>query len=121
MALAGLSFSNDHKYAAYGISKGGSDWREFFVKEVESGKVLNDHLKWIKFSGMSWYKNGFFYTRYDTPAKGDELKGENKNAKIYYHLLGTSQSEDKLIHQDAAHPERSFFIGADRGRGLYHN
>ncbi len=112
VALAGLSFSNNHKYAAYGISKGGSDWREFFVKEVATGNDLDDHIEWIKNSGVSWYKNGFFYTRYDTPAKGDELKGENKNAKIYYHLLGTSQTEDKLIHQDAAHPERSFFIGA---------
>ncbi|MDX2431219.1 MAG: prolyl oligopeptidase family serine peptidase, partial [Bacteroides sp.] len=112
VALAGLSFSNDHKYAAYGISKGGSDWKEFFVKEVTTGNVLEDHIEWIKNSGVSWYKNGFFYTRYDTPAKGDELKGENKNAKAYYHQLGSPQSADVLVHQDAANPERSFFIGA---------
>lgn len=110
VALAGLSFSNDHQYAAYGISKAGSDWREFFVKDVASGQDLDDHIKWIKNAGASWYKDGFFYTRYDTPAKGDELKGENKNAKAYYHKLGTAQSEDVLVHQDTAHPDRSFFM-----------
>jgi len=112
VALAGLSFSNDHKYAAYGISKGGSDWREFFVKEIASGINLEDHIEWIKNSAVSWYKDGFFYTRYDTPAEGEKLKGENKNAKVFYHKLGTPQSEDSLVHQDAAHPDRSFHMGA---------
>jgi prolyl oligopeptidase len=110
VALAGLSYSKDHKYAAYGISKGGSDWKEFFVKEIATGNDLEDHIEWIKNSGVSWYKNGFFYTRYDTPARGDELKGENKNAKIYYHQLGTPQSGDLLVHQDEAHPDRSFYM-----------
>lgn len=111
VALAGLSFSNDHKYAAYGISKGGSDWREFFVKDIAAGNDLEDHVEWIKNSEVSWYKNGFFYTRFDTPAKGDELKGENKNAKAYYHQIGTLQSEDLLVHKDEAHPDRSFHMG----------
>ncbi len=111
VALAGLSFSNNHKYAAYGISKGGSDWREFFVKDVTTGSDLEDHIEWIKNSEVSWYKNGFFYTRYDTPAKGEELKGENKNAKAYYHQIGTPQSEDMLVHKDEAHPDRSFQMG----------
>jgi prolyl oligopeptidase len=111
VALAGLSFSNDHKYAAYGISRGGSDWREFYIKDVETGRDLEDHIEWIKNSGVSWYKDGFFYTRYDTPAKGDELKAENKNAKAYYHRLGTLQSEDMLVHHDATHPDRSFYMG----------
>jgi prolyl oligopeptidase len=109
-ALAGLSFSKDHRYAAYGISKGGSDWREFYVKEVATGNELKDHIEWIKNSGVSWYKDGFFYTRYDTPARGDELKAENKNAKIYYHHLGTLQAEDMLVHQDETHPDRSFYL-----------
>jgi prolyl oligopeptidase len=110
VALAGLSFSKDHKYAAYGISRGGSDWREFSVKEVASGNELKDHIEWIKNSGVSWYKDGFFYTRYDTPAEGEELKGENKNAKIYYHHLGALQAEDMLVHQDESHPDRSFYL-----------
>ena len=93
---------------AYAISRGGSDWREFFVKEIESGDQLEDHLEWIKFSGISWYKDGFFYTRYPQPEEGDELKGANMNARIYYHRIGTPQSEDLLIHQDEAHPEWGF-------------
>jgi prolyl oligopeptidase len=111
VALAGLSVSNDQKYMAYAISKGGSDWREFFVRDVESREDLEDHLKWIKFSGMSWYKDGFFYTRYPTPKEGDELKAANLNAKVYYHRIGTEQSEDLLIHQDEANPEWGFGLG----------
>ena len=111
VALAGLSISNDHKFLAYAISKGGSDWREFFVKDVESGEDLEDHLQWIKFSGMSWYKDGFFYTRYATPEAGDELKAANLNAKVYYHRVSTDQSEDLLIHKDDANPEWGFGLG----------
>lgn len=110
VALAGLSYSKDHQYVAYGISKGGSDWREFFVKEIATGNDLGDHIEWIKNSGVSWYKRGFFYTRYDTPAMGDELKGENKNAKIFYHALGTLQLDDRLVHKDEANPDRSFYM-----------
>lgn len=110
VALAGLSYSKDHQYVAYGISKGGSDWREFFVKEIATGNDLGDHIEWIKNSGVSWYKRGFFYTRYDTPAMGDELKGENKNAKIFYHALGTLQPDDRLVHKDEANPDRSFYM-----------
>jgi len=111
VALAGLSISNDNKYMAYAISKGGSDWREFHVKDVESGQDLDDHLQWIKFSGMSWYKDGFFYTRYATPEEGDELKAANVNAKVYYHRVGTEQNEDLLIHKDDANPEWGFGVG----------
>jgi prolyl oligopeptidase len=108
VALSGYSISNDHKYMAYGIFRGGSDWREFFVKEIESGKLLADHLEWIKFSGISWYKDGFFYTRYARPEEGDELKAANINARIFYHRIGTPQSEDLLIHKDETHPEWGF-------------
>jgi len=108
VALSGYSISNDHKYMAYGISRGGSDWREFYVKEIESGNLLEDHLEWIKFSGISWFKDGFFYTRYARPEEGDELKAANMNARIYYHRIGTPQSEDQLIHKDEANPEWGF-------------
>ncbi len=111
VALAGFSVSNDQKYAAYGISRGGSDWREFMVKDVESGEDLEDHLKWIKFSGIAWLGDGFFYTRYDEPKEGDELKGENKNSKVFYHKVGTGQSEDLLIHKDPANPDWGFSVG----------
>ncbi len=108
VALSVLKASNDHHYLAYGISRAGSDWQEFYVMEIPSGKQLADHLEWVKFSDIAWYRDGFFYTRYDTPAKGDELKAENKNAKIYYHKVGTPQSEDMLIYKDEAHPEWGF-------------
>ncbi len=108
ISLTNFSVSNDGKYLGYGISRGGSDWQEFYVKEIETGKVLKDHLQWIKFSGIAWYKDGFFYNRYPTPAKGDELKGENKNSKIYYHKIGTSQKDDVMVYEDTANPEWSF-------------
>jgi prolyl oligopeptidase len=111
VALSTLSVSNDQKYLAYGISKGGSDWQEFFVRDVETREDLSDHLNWIKFSGMSWYKDGFFYTRYATPEAGEELKAANMNAKVYYHRVGTDQTEDLLIHQDESHPEWGFGVG----------
>jgi prolyl oligopeptidase len=119
VALSGLSISNDQKYAAYGISKGGSDWREFFVKDIATGKDLDDHLEWIKFSGMSWFKDGFFYTRYEQPEEGDELKAANLNARIFYHKVGTPQSEDLLIYQDADHPERGFTLGVTEDESYF--
>ena len=108
VALSVFSVSRDIKYVAYGISRAGSDWMELFVRDIETGKDLDDHLKWIKSSGASWYRNGFFYMRFDEPREGDELKGENLNSKIYYHRIGTGQQADILIYSDAAHQERSF-------------
>jgi prolyl oligopeptidase len=110
VALSDFSVSNDAKYAGYGISRAGSDWKEFFIKDIETGKDLEDHLKWIKFSGMSWFKNGFYYSRYDEPADGDELKAENINNKVYYHQVGTPQSEDILIYKDSEQPDRGFGV-----------
>ncbi|TRX71382.1 prolyl oligopeptidase family protein [Carboxylicivirga sp. M1479] len=108
VSLTNFSVSNDGKYLGYGISRGGSDWREFFIKDIKSGELLKDHLQWIKFSGIAWYKDGFFYNRYPTPLKGDELKGENTNSKLYYHKVGTSQDKDVLIYEDTQNPEWSF-------------
>lgn len=110
VALSAISVSNDHRYFAYGISRGGSDWNEFYVREIETGRDLEDHLQWIKFSGIGWLENGFYYTRYDKPAEGDELKAENKNAKVFYHRVGTAQEEDLLVHEDPTHPDRGFSI-----------
>ncbi len=109
VALSAFSVSDDVKYLGYGISRGGSDWREFFVRDIKTKKYLKDHLKWIKFSGIAWYKDGFFYTRYPEPKEGDELKGANLNSKIYYHKVGTPQSEDKLIYEDKEHPKWGFY------------
>ena len=71
---------------------------------------LDDHLMWIKFSGMSWYGDGFFYSRYPEPAKGDELSGMNENSKVYYHKIGDKQENDRLVYEDLAHPNWGFGV-----------
>jgi prolyl oligopeptidase len=101
VALANFGISKDGKYMAYAISRGGSDWREIFVKNVETGKDLNDHLKWVKFSNISWSgESGFYYSRYDAPAEGEELTNLNEYQQLYYHELGDAQSKDKLVFKD---------------------
>lgn len=112
VALAAFSISPDEKYVAYGISRAGSDWMEYFVKDVETGTDLDDHLEWIKSSGAAWLNDGFFYSRFDTPTEGDVLKGENINSKVFFHTAGTLQSEDLLIYADPEHPERTFSVDA---------
>ncbi|MEW6195988.1 MAG: prolyl oligopeptidase family serine peptidase [Bacteroidota bacterium] len=111
ISLAGLSFSKDYKYATYLISKGGSDWREIYVMDVATKKLTEDKILWAKFTGASWYKDGFFYSRYDEPKVGEELKGKNEFQKLCYHKLGTQQSEDKLIIEDKENPKRGFGAG----------
>src|SRR5678815_539029 len=100
VALSGLQVSPDGKLLAYSLSASGSDWQEWKVRDVATGKDLSDDLKWVKFSGASWTRDGkgFFYCRYDEP-KSDALKGTNYFQKIYYHKLGTPQSEDVLAYE----------------------
>ncbi|WP_414550644.1 prolyl oligopeptidase family serine peptidase [Anabaena sp. CCY 0017] len=103
IALSGLAISDNGQLLAYGLSSSGSDWQEWKVRDVETGEDLQDHLKWIKFSGASWTKDnqGFFYSRYDEPNEKTKLEDVNYYQKLYYHQLGTSQSEDILIyHRD---------------------
>ena len=111
VSLTNFTLSEDGKYAAYGVSRGGSDWREFYVKDVATGKDLDDHIVWAKFSGISWYKDGFFYSRFPEPKEGDALKGVNTNSMVYYHKIGTPQSEDKLFYEDPEHPQWGFSAG----------
>jgi prolyl oligopeptidase len=100
VALSGTQVSNDGKLLAYSLSASGSDWQEWKVRDVETGKDLSDHLKWVKFSGASWAHDdsGFFYSRYDEP-KGDSLKDTNYFQKVYFHKLGTPQSADVLVYE----------------------
>lgn len=96
-SLGGLSFSEDGKTLAYSISEGGSDWRKIIVMDAESREIKEDTLIDVKFSGISWKGNeGFFYSSYDKP-KGSELSAKTDQHKLYYHKLGTPQSQDKLI------------------------
>jgi len=108
VALSDVSVSKDGKYLAYSTSSGGSDWNEINVMEIESGKLLKDHVKWVKFSGISWKDDGFFYSSYDKPDEEDVLSGQNRFHKVYYHKLGTEQEEDKLIFSDTEKPLRNF-------------
>lgn len=108
VSLSGISFSKDAKYMAYGISKAGSDWNEWYVMEVANGKKLDDKLEWIKFSGVAWKGDGFYYSRYEKPAEGDALKGKNTNNRMYFHKLGDPQDKDELIYEDKEHPQWSF-------------
>ncbi len=109
IALGGTSVSPDAKYLGYSISRGGSDWNEICVMEIESRTMLKDSIHWVKFSGISWYKNGFYYSSYDAPAEGQALSGSNQFHKIFYHTLGTAQSDDKLIFEDKVNPLRNFY------------
>lgn len=96
-SLAGLEFSKDSKTVAYAISEGGSDWRKVIIMDVTSKAILEDTLTDIKFSGLSWKGNeGFYYSSYDKPT-GSELSAMTDQHKLYYHTLGTPQSEDKIV------------------------
>ncbi len=106
VALKSLRFSNDGRYAAYVISRNGSDWQEIYVRDVATGKDLTDHLVWCKFSDATWRGDGFYYMAYDAPEEGHETSAKNEVAKIYYHKIGTPQSADRLFYQDPAHPQR---------------
>jgi len=110
VALSGMSISNDYKYMAYSVSAAGSDWREIRVREIATGNDLPDVLNWVKFSGMAWYQDGFFYSRYDAP-EGSALSAKNTFAKVYYHKLGTAQKDDKLIFEDSKNAMRYYYAG----------
>ena len=98
--------NKDGRYAAWGISKGGSDWQEYYVRDLQSGMDLGDTLSWVKVSGIAWQGNGFYYSRYPAPEKGKELSTKNENHQVWYHTVGTKQSEDKLIYSDPKNPQR---------------
>lgn len=110
VALSGLSISKNGKLMAYGLSTAGSDWQEWKVRDVDSGEDLPDHLKWIKFSGASWTheQQGFFYSRYAEPNESTKLEDVNYFQKLYYHRLGTPQSEDILIYERPDQKEWGF-------------
>ncbi|RMD99016.1 MAG: S9 family peptidase, partial [Bacteroidetes bacterium] len=106
-----IGVSDDNKYLAVSRQDAGSDWQQIHVYEVESMNKLPDELKWVKFSGASFWKDGFFYSRYPEPAPGTELSGNNLFHSIYYHKLGDPQENDKLIFMDKANPTYYHFGG----------
>ena len=114
VALKSISFSNDGKYLAYVISRNGSDWEEIYVKDVATGKLLDDHIVWAKFTGAAWQGDGFYYSAYDAPEQGHETSAKNSVQKVYYHKLGTPQSQDVLFYQNPAYPLRFYGVGVNK-------
>jgi len=110
IALTGFSPSRNGHLVAYGLSAAGSDWQEWRVRDAETGTDLSDHLKWIKFSNVTWTPDnqGFYYSRYDEPKPGNELKDVNYYQKLFYHRLGTAQAEDRLVYERKDQKEWAF-------------
>ncbi len=114
VALADYSISEDGTYMAYAISRGGSDWREIYVRNVATGEDLGDHVEWVKFSDISWLgEEGFVYSRYDAPDQGEELTNLNEFQQVFYHKLGADQSGDQLIYKDAENALRNYTAVVD--------
>ncbi|MDP6039676.1 MAG: prolyl oligopeptidase family serine peptidase, partial [Candidatus Latescibacteria bacterium] len=113
IALTGHAVSDDGQYFAYGLSSAGSDWQEWKVREIDTGKDLSDHIKWVKFSNAAWTPDGtgFYYSRYDEPKEESQYKDANYNQKLYYHSLGTSQDDDILIYERPDQKEWGFHGG----------
>ncbi len=129
VALTGISRSNDGKRTAYTISRNGSDWTEIYVMDTESKELLEDHIEWAKFTGVDWQDDGFYYSAYPRPEAGKEFSNSNENHQIYFHKLGTPQSEDQLVYEDPKNPlhfhsawvpdsrDYLFVIGSGEGNG----
>lgn len=109
IAISILGFSQDDRYLAYAQSEAGSDWQQIRVMEIAGRKALPDVLKWVKFSGAAWHEEGFFYSRYPEPGEGGKLSETNIFHTVYYHRLGTDQSEDELIFRDDQHPHHNHY------------
>lgn len=110
VALAGWAPSDDGQLLAYGLASAGSDWREWRVLDVATGEPLEDQLRWIKFSGISWLPSGagFFYSRYDEPKEGEKFSGVNYYQKLYFHRIGDPQTQDRLVYQRPEEKEWGF-------------
>ena len=107
IALSGFVPSPDGRHAAYGQSEGGADWSTYYVRDLATGRQTADTVRWIRFSGISWTHDGkgFFYGRYPEPKEGQKLMGALRDRRIYYHVLGTPQSSDRLIYERPDDPE----------------
>ncbi len=120
-ALIDVSFSNDGRWCAYAAAESGSDWVKIHVLDTRTGEPTGDVIEWVKFSGAAWAADsqGFYYSAYDAP-KSSVYSSKNEYQKVYYHRLGTTQAEDRLVYGDPEHPLR-YFNGweSDDGRWLF--
>lgn len=132
--LTVFSLCKDGTYAVIGLSEGGSDWQTYYVRDMATGKNLDDKLEWVKVSGVAWEGHGFYYSRYPAPAAGaSALSVKNEYHQVWYHKIGTAQADDKLIYEDKENPQRFhnastsedehflFLNISDRGKGLNGN
>ncbi|MEO7308557.1 MAG: prolyl oligopeptidase family serine peptidase [Ferruginibacter sp.] len=126
-----FNLSKDGSYAVVGLSEAGSDWQTYYVRDMATGKNLDDKIDWVKVSGVAWEAHGFYYSRYPAPVQGaSALSVKNENHQVCYHKVGTAQSTDKLIYEDKNNPlrfhtagtsedERFLFLTlSDRSKGL---
>ena len=105
VALTGVYQSKNGKYTAYTVSRSGSDWTEIFVMDTQTKKILDDHIEWAKFTSAEWDGDGgFYYSTYPRPEAGKEFSNANENHRIFYHRMGTPQSDDQLVFEDKEHP-----------------
>ncbi len=128
--LIGFVLNKNGHYAAWGISKGGSDWQTYFIRDMQTGKDLADEIDWVKVSGIAWQGDGFYYSRYPPTEKGKELSTKNENHQVWFHVVGTNQIDDKLIFEDKSNPQHFNTVGtsdderfvylsiSDRGKGF---
>ena len=110
VALTGTYFSHDGKYLAYTISRSGSDWSEIYVMDAKTKELLPDHIEWAKFTGAAWHGDGFYYSAYPRPEAGKEFSSANEYHCIYYHKLGTDQSQDRLVFKDNKNPLHFHYV-----------
>ncbi len=103
--------SQDNRYMAISRAEAGSDWQEMRVVEIATRRELPDRIRWVKFSGAAWHGDGFFYSGYTAPQKGQELTARSENQKIFYHRLGDPQEKDRLVYEDPKHPQRYLNTG----------
>ena len=112
-SLKGVYQSHDGKYTAYTVSHNGSDWTEIYVMDTATGQLLPDHIEWTKFTGVAWHGDGFYYSAYEKPAPGKEYSNTNEYHRIYYHKLGTKQSEDKVAFDHCKQPQHFHSLEID--------
>lgn len=113
-ALTGISFSKNGKYMAYSLAVSGSDWSEIRIMECATGRLLADRIHWVKFSCAVWCGEGFYYSGFDAPDTGKEYEAQSLAQKIFYHRLGSEQSDDQTIYHDPKHPQRYFQASVSR-------
>lgn len=113
-AVSNYSFSHDNKYLGFSIAESGSDWNTLKVMDLATGEILDDKVEWAKFTGISWGVDGFYYSAYDAPKKGEEYSAANEYHQVFFHKIGTPQSDDVLIWRDDEHPNRNHYAATSK-------